>query len=436
MEVLGLPKIMTKYYCAVDGGNSSINIVINGKVFDIVFPSIESEFNSSLVNYDENTLVGNDNDFDLHERIHALTTLQIDNPGKEYVSEFIFGEMVENYPQELRSRPNKEKYQDKDLVKMMITSLAYALFDTKVAEERYKLEENDRIQFNVVLSTGLPYREMKSPEKRNIYTNLLKGNHRVNFKHPFFKNLQIDLIIEHVLCVLEGEMALSYELKKENGVFNTRKKEDLLNNKMAIIDIGGHTTEIVTISYMQLKQKRDRNQRLNAYNDDVELKLKQVTNADLTSGINQGVATMMEDVINDLTSTYLTNNESLRPLARRDVELALTSAGMYNGERGWILPEKIYIKDILDKRSQKLAVAIADKFHSLFNRILTQLDTIYLCGGGSEMDSIVSNIKKELNSLGYNADKIITINDPVFANVKGYYLAMTYFIKDCEPLKE
>ena len=71
----------------------------------------------------------------------------------------------------------------------------------------------------------------------------------------------------------------------------------------------------------------------------------------------------------------------------------------------------------------------------MFGEIISEVDTIYLCGGGSRIDSIVSAIKNELGNLGYKADRIVTLDDPVMANAKGYYLMLSYYYPDCEPLK-
>lgn len=427
---------MEKYYCAVDGGNSTINIVINGETYRRMFPSIQSDYMGAKTSYANEAVWAKDDSKQLWRKLHAETTLNINTPGKSYRTEFLFGHMAEEFQKDLRSRPNKEKFQDKDLAKWMITSLAFALFDTKKRESGYGLKESDKLQFNITLAAGLPYREGKYPEKRQMWADLFKGTHRVNFKHPLFRNLTVDLLVEEVVPVIEGEMALTLELNKEGGVYQTTPAEELLNKKMAIIDIGGHTTEIVTVSYEMAENGEEEDELYDEYLDDTEINVRQVTKIDLTDGIERGVATIMEDVIADVSEEFRQKKVPLKPLVRRDIELAFTNKGKLNGKRGWILPEQIYIKEIFDKQAKNLANDIINKSHLMFGEIISEVDRIYLCGGGSRIDSIVSSIKHELGNLGYKSDKIITVDDPVSANAKGYYLMMSYYYPECEPLKE
>lgn len=425
---------MNRYFCAVDGGNSTINIVINGETYKKMFPSIQADYMSAKLSYANEAVWGKDKATQLWKRLHVETSLDVGSPGRMDRTEFVFGHMAEDYQKDLRSRQNKEKYQDKALAKWMVTSLAFALFETKQKEDGYEIEQGDNLQFNVVLSAGLPYREGKYPEKRKAWSELFKGTHRVHFKHPLFKDLTVDLVIEEVIPVIEGEMALTLELNKEGGVAQSIPAEELLNRKYAIIDIGGHTTEIVTVDYAMEEIEQDENEMYDEYDDDTEISVRQVTKIDLTDGIERGVATVMEDVIADVSEDYRNKKKPLKTLVRRDIELAFTNRGRLNGKRGWILPEQIYIKDMFDKQSENLANDIINKVHLMFGEIISEIDTIYLCGGGSRIDSIVRSIKTELGRLGYSSNKIVAVDDPVMANVKGYYLMMSYSHDDCPPL--
>lgn len=421
------------YNCAIDGGNSTINIVINGEVFRRMFPSIQSDALGAKSSYVNNSVWGKDDSTQLWNKLHAETTLKMDTPGKLYRSEFLFGHMAEDFQKDVRSRTNKEKHQDKDLAKWMITALAFALFETKKKQEEFFLKDNMTLQFNVNLSTGLPYREGKYPEKREMWADLFKGVHRVNFKHPLFKNLIVDIVVEKIIPVIEGEMALTLELNKQGGIFDSSTPEQLLNKKMAIIDIGGHTTELVTIAYEKVQDENE--DSYDEYMDFRDIQVKQVTKIDLTDGIERGIATIMEDVITEVSEEYRNKGIPLKKLIRHDIELAFTGKGRVEGKEGWILPEKIYVKDKFDKQAQNLAMDIINKLHGLYGEIISEVENIFLCGGGSRIESVTDAIKNELGNLGYKSDKVIGLTDPIFANVKGYYLVMTYCFPDCEPLK-
>lgn len=423
------------YNCALDGGNSTINIVIDGEKFPRPFPSIQSDPLPAKANYN-NAIFAKNLNKQLWNKLHVEAILHKENGenGKDYFrSEFLFGHMAEEYQKDLRSRGNREKYQDKDLAKWMLTALSYALLEKKMENENYIIKQNDRLQFNINLSTGLPYREGSDEEKKLMWANLFQGLHEIHFKHPIFKGLKIDLVVENVMVLVEGEMALNLELNKDGGVFFSTSSELLLNKKMAMIDIGGHTTEIVTIAY-----ELDQDDSYDEYDlDDDDIVVRPVTKAHLTDGIQRGILTIMADVITEVEEEYRKTGKPLRKLTTRDIELAFTKKGRLEGKVGWILPEAIYVKDIFDRQAMNLGMDIVQKIHSLYQgHTISEVDTIYLCGGGSRIDSLVNVIKKELSALGYNEDKLIPLDDPVFANAKGYYLALSQYFNDGEELAD
>lgn len=414
----------------IDGGNSTLNLVIDGENFPRSIPSIQSDPSPAKTNYNNSIFKSRNTNNQLWNKLHAETTLHKNNKDKLFRSEFLLGHMAEEYQKDQRSRGNREKYQDKDLAKWMITAMAYALLELKIQNEDYEIKEGDILQFNINMSTGLPYREGSDEKKKSEWANMFPGLHEINFKHPIFKNLKIDLVIEKVLVFVEGEMALNLELNKSGGVYDTTKPEALLQKKMVMTDIGGHTTEIVTLSY-----EMDQDDTYDEFDvSDDEITIIPETKAHLTDGIQRGVLTIMEDVITEVEEEYRRQGKPLRKLTTRDIELAFTKKGRFNGKIGWILPEEIYVKDIFERQAENLAMEIVQRIHSLFQDIISEIDTIYLCGGGSRIDSIINRIKKELISLGYKADKIIPLSDPIFANAKGYYLALVEYVENAEEL--
>ncbi|MCK9470653.1 MAG: ParM/StbA family protein [Bacilli bacterium] len=418
-------------YCAIDGGNSTINIVIDGVVYPRVFPSIQSDALPAKESYN-NAMYSKSMDTNLYNKLHVETTMFA---GKDkYRSEFLFGKMAEEFQKELRTRSNSEKHQDKNLAKWMLTALAFSLLDTKIKNENYEIKENDVLQFNVVIGTGLPYREGKDIEKRKIWSSMFMGVHKVHFLHPIFKNLTVDLVVEDVLPWVEGEMALAYQLNKKDGIYLNTKDEELLNKKMGIIDIGGHTTEFVTLAY----ELEDRD-NYDEYDVDLETEItvKPVVKGHLTDGVQRGVKTIMEDVITEIEEWYRVNvNKPLKRLTSRDIELAFTNKGRYNGEVGWIMPEKIDIKPFFNRHIENLAMDITQKIHILYQEhTISEIDYIFLCGGGSRIEHLVNMLKSELTRLGFNGDKIVSVDDPIFANAKGYYMPFPQIYEDALELE-
>lgn len=419
------------YNCAVDGGNASINIIIDGDTFPIAFPSLQSDPLSAKSDYTNAVNMGNLSKVE-YDKLHVNAILHADNSNERDEAEFLFGHMAEKYTRDLRSRQNFEKASDRELAKWMMTALAYSLYVVKKNREDYILKDEDILTFHVNLGTGLPYREKSKTENVKNFAKMFRGKHRIEFKHPIFKNLTVELIVENVIVFTEAEMALSLELNKEGGIFETTPPEELLDKKMSIIDIGGHTTESLTIGYELARKETEL--ELGTFIDEYslsELEVEQNTLTHLTFGIERGIATIMEDVIAEIDNKYRGTGKQLRTFVRRDIEKSLTRQGMLNGKIGYILPEKIYVKDVFDSQARNLAVDIVQKTHAMYqaNNIVSEIDTIFLCGGGSKIDIVLNTIRDEFEKLGYDKNKIQVVEDPVFSNVKGYYFNLIYALE-------
>lgn len=426
---------MMRYNCAIDGGNSTINIVINGERFPIAFPSQQADPTLAIADY--NNAV-NEIDTTLkngHQKLHVNVSTYGKSSTARSEQEFVFGHMAERYTKDLRSRQSSDKSNDEELVRWMLTALAYSLFQIKVNKEDYKLKENDHISFNILLATGLPYRESSRKENKDRFANMFAGRHQVQFKHPAFKNLTVELLVERVFVYTEGKQALTLELNKEGGIYETTANEELLNKKMTLIDIGGHTTEFVTIGYEMVSDDTDL--EMGDFYDEYsvsELEVKQVTLTHLTYGLDKGIGTVMEDVITEVDNEYRGKGKPLRNLTRRDIELAFTIKGMKDGKVGYIKPENIYITPIFNRLARNLAKEIVDKTHAVYmaNNVASEIDTIFLCGGGSRISVVVDTIREEFGKLGYDRNKIVVVDDPIFSNAKGYYLDMLYDMESKE----
>lgn len=423
---------MAVYNCAVDGGNASINIVIDGEIFPIAFPSLQSDPISAKADYVNAVNMENMSKVE-YDKLHVNVIQHFDKPNKKDEAEFLFGHMAEKYTRDLRSRQNFKKSEDRNLAMWMITALAYSLYVVKKNRENYTLKPNDILTFHVNLGTGLPYREGSIEENIENYRKMFEGKHRIEFKHPIFKNLTVELIIENALVFTEAQVALSLELNKEGGIYETTPPDQLLNKKMAIIDIGGHTTESLTIGYEMARNESEL--ELGTFIDEYaidEVEVVQKTLTHLTFGIERGIATIMEDVIAEIDNKYRGTGVQLRTFVRRDIEKAFTRQGVLNGKVGYILPEKIYVKDIFDAQARNLAVDIVQKTHAMYqaHNVVSEIDTIFLAGGGSKIDIVVRTIRNEFERLGYDKNIIKHVEDPLFSNAKGYYFNLIYSLRE------
>ena len=109
----------------------------------------------------------------------------------------------------------------------------------------------------------------------------------------------------------------------------------------------------------------------------------------------------MDEVVLDVTEDYIRKGIPIKLLVRSDIDLAFTARGTISGERGYLLPGKIYIKDLFDKKAESLAVDIVNIIIAIFGELIFEVNTIYLSGGGSKKDfiTIFTAMKKQSISI-------------------------------------
>lgn len=404
--------MLGKLNCSIDGGNSTIEVVIEGERMAPYYPSIMAD----VANIDYNNALNNDNGGTGRDKLHVKVASNRTKSGDNNSEEFIFGKMAENYKDSQRNRANgDDKSKDKFLVKWQLTALTYSLI-----EYAQKCGETigNTVQFRTDISTGLPYNEAVNEDKKQMYADMFRGNHMIEFKHPYFAGLQVELIIENVFVFVEGEASLEPILDDPEGEYADIEAEELVDSIVVMGDMGGFSTDIIGIQFEQVQDED-----VDEFDENVEIYVEPKTKINLSTGIDKGIGNIMLNVIKDVEKY---EQSVQRKLTRRDIELALGAKGKINGRTGYIKPEKVYIGDYFEKYAINYAQEVAATIISLYKtaNVQSAIRSIYLTGGGSRISIIVSTIKDKLNDAGYNIEKIYCLEDPTFSNSLGYYKAM------------
>lgn len=400
------------YLSSIDGGNSSLKVVVEGTQ-KLKFSNIIAEHGK--VDYDLETENTPTTGFD---KLDVSVTSHFDKGDKDkQPNRFLLGEMALRYKDSVKNRSMGNKSSDSQLADSMISALAFSLY-------RFKQKSGDKISSKMTirtyLATGLPYDEWRSKNTRKRFKERLEGNHKVKFHHPMFNELEVELIIEKVLVLVEGEATLNLLISAEDSEFSKMDRSELIDQIATMIDIGAYTTEIVGKQFVHVRGEEDDE------DTDIDVVVKTMTN--LSKGVDRGVGHVFEDTITDVEK-----NEQVDKLIRKDIERAFEKEGIRNGKAGYLAGyENVNITKYFTPFATKFAQYIAEEFKGLYNtsHAKNKVRKIYITGGGSKSDIIVDEIKRLLSDEGYNADIIITLREPnpVYSNAYGYYVTLKNLI--------
>lgn len=389
------------YNATVDGGNSGLKVMVEG-THKTSIPNVMA--NPSGIDY---TLGNNSTEGVGIDKLDVTVCMNFDKGSKD--DRFLLGRFAE--PFQARNRANTDKSKDIDLAKSMVTALAYAIL--KYREKAGEIS-SQRSTFTVNLATGLPYHEWKNEQTRAEFANKLTGNHLIKFNHPFFNELEIELIVQDTYVFIEGEAGVHLKLCEEGNEFVKMEDNELIETVVVGLDIGGGTTEIIGEQFYW--HVLDENE------DTGDVRFRTMPN--LTKGIPFGVGNM----VYDQTISDIEKAEKVDKLIRRDIEKAFTKQGIKNGKPGHLVGTSIDITKYFIPHAQSFAKMVGQEFYSLYNNTNTKnkVKKIYLYGGGSLIDALVNEFKAVLVNDGFDPKIIVTmrIPDPVFANCFGYYLKL------------
>jgi plasmid segregation protein ParM len=287
--------------------------------------------------------------------------------------------------------PGSSKSEEDQTLVMLFVSLAL----DAVREENAGLfpKNNNIIDTNYILGTGLPLREVKEGKDAGYRSKLLGSVHQVEFLvTPKYQGIKVNLKFSDVKVYPEGFAAfINLVMDNELNIIN----KELIDKRILIQDIGGLSTDIAVIK--------------NRTVDD-----------DKAQGFNLGVSESLEMIREEIRSKHGVELDS-----RRDVVEIITK----KNDRNHIMVKgsRTSVHDITDR----ILFDLAKKQYRLLRNVWqknSQTEICYFVGGGSAV--LKEYIKSLNNSLdGYNIDFFEDEKESIWMMANAYYKLVADHLK-------
>ncbi|WP_096437882.1 ParM/StbA family protein [Alteribacter populi] len=279
--------------------------------------------------------------------------------------------------------PGSSKSEEDQTLVMLFASLAL----DAVKEENADLfkKNNQVVEANYTLGTGLPLREVKEGKDVGYRSQLLSSVHQVEFLvTPKYQGMKVNIKFDEVKVYPEGFAAyINLVMDKELNIIN----RDLIDKQILIQDIGGLSTDIAVI--------RNRN-----------------VDDDKAQGFNLGVSESLESIREEIRSKHGVELDS-----RRDVVDILTK----KNDRNHIMVKgsRTSVHDITDRILLELAKKQYRHLRNVWAKN-SQSEICYFVGGGAMV--LKDYIKTLNNNLdGYNIDFFEDEKESIWMMANAYY---------------
>lgn len=283
--------------------------------------------------------------------------------------------------------PGSSKSEEDQTLIMLFASLA---MDAAEQDTVFK-KNNNVIEANYTLGTGLPLREVKEGKDVGYRSKLLGSVHQVEFLvTPRHQGIKVNIKFEEVKVYPEGFAAFINLVMDNNGnIIN----KDLIDKRILIQDIGGLSTDIAVIKNRKV--------------DD-----------DKAQGFNLGVSESLELIREEIRSKY-----SIELDSRRDVVEIITK----KNDRNHIMVKgsRTSVHEIVDRILVELAKKQYRHLRNMWQKN-SQTEICYFIGGGS---SVLKEYIKTLNNNldGYNIDFFEDENESIWMMANAYYKLIADF---------
>jgi plasmid segregation protein ParM len=283
--------------------------------------------------------------------------------------------------------PGSSKSEEDQTLIMLFASLA---LDAAEQGSLFK-KNNNVIEANYTLGTGLPLREVKEGKDVGYRSKLLGSVHQVEFLvTPRHQGIKVNIKFDEVKVYPEGFAAFINLVMDNNGnIIN----KDLIDKRILIQDIGGLSTDIAVIKNRKV--------------DD-----------DKAQGFNLGVSESLEWIREEIRSKYGIELDS-----RRDVVEIITK----KNDRNHIMVKgsRTSVHEIVDRILVELAKKQYRHLRNMWQKN-SQTEICYFIGGGS---SVLKEYIKTLNNNldGYNIDFFEDENESIWMMANAYYKLIADF---------
>ncbi|CAN7153141.1 Alp7A family actin-like protein [Rossellomorea sp. LjRoot5] len=283
--------------------------------------------------------------------------------------------------------PGSSKSEEDQTLVMLFASIA---LDAARHESDFK-KNNNVIEANYTLGTGLPLREVKEGKDVGYRSRLLGSVHQVEFLvTPRYQGIKVNIKFDEVKVYPEGFAAfINLVMDNNSNIIN----KDLIDKRILIQDIGGLSTDIAVIKDRKV--------------DD-----------DKAQGFNLGVSESLELIREEIRSKHGIELDS-----RRDVVEIITK----KNDRNHIMVKgsRTSVHDIVDRIMLELAKKQYRHLRNMWQKN-SQTEICYFIGGGS---SVLKEYIKTLNNNldGYNIDFFEDEKESIWMMANAYYKLIADF---------
>ncbi|WP_044340219.1 ParM/StbA family protein [Rossellomorea aquimaris] len=283
--------------------------------------------------------------------------------------------------------PGSSKSEEDQTLVMLFASIA---LDAARNGSDFK-KNNNVIEANYTLGTGLPLREVKEGKDVGYRSRLLGSVHQVEFLvTPRYQGIKVNIKFDEVKVYPEGFAAfINLVMDNNSNIIN----KDLIDKRILIQDIGGLSTDIAVIKDRKV--------------DD-----------DKAQGFNLGVSESLELIREEIRSKHGIELDS-----RRDVVEIITK----KNDRNHIMVKgsRTSVHDIVDRIMLELAKKQYRHLRNMWQKN-SQTEICYFIGGGS---SVLKEYIKTLNNNldGYNIDFFEDEKESIWMMANAYYKLIADF---------
>lgn len=374
----------TSRICAIDVGNDSVKALFGKSDYELYIPNV-----IALATEDRPVIGIEDlNDKDPIEGIH----IKVHSPAlKENNVIYRVGSLATKSDNASELDPGSSKSEEDQTLVMLFASLAL----DAVREENSGIfkKNNNVIDANYTLGTGLPLREVKEGKDVGYRSQLLGSVHQVEFLvTPKYQGLKVNIKFDEVKIYPEGFAAyINLVMDSDLNIIN----RDLIDKSILIQDIGGLSTDVAVI--------KNRN-----------------VDDDKAQGFNLGVSEALESIREEIRLKHGVELDS-----RRDVVDIITR----KNDRNHIMVKgsRTSVHDITDRILLDLAKKEYRHLRNVWSKN-SQTEICYFVGGGAiVLKEYIKTINNSLN--GYNIEFFEDEKESIWMMANAYHKLISDFIR-------
>ncbi|MDV2684651.1 hypothetical protein AB3N04_11800 [Alkalihalophilus sp. As8PL] len=361
---------------AIDVGNDSVKALFGKADFELNIPNVTARDTEDRPVIGIEELNEKDPLDGIHIRVHS-PALNDNN------AIYRVGSLATKSDNATELDPGSSKSEEDQTLVMLFATLAL----DAVREENSDLfkKNNQVVDANYTLGTGLPLREVKEGKDVGYRSQLLSSVHQVEFLvTPKYQGLKVNIRFDQVKIYPEGFAAyINLVMDKDLNIIN----RDLVDKRILIQDIGGLSTDIAVI--------KNRN-----------------VDDDKAQGFNLGVSESLEAIREEIRTKHGVELDS-----RRDVVEVITK----KQDRNHIMVKgsRTSVHDITDRILFELAKKQYRHLRNVWQKN-SQTEICYFVGGGA---MVLKEYLKTLNNNldGYNIAFFEDEKESIWMMANAYY---------------